>query len=115
MKFASTIGVLCVALFATGAWASDAAFERNLNECLTRSPGALVQCAQAAGIRTGSDHVRIKYDVALAPKSPTREAKIVEDCSDDGYDICDIYDCKEEGNMSICNFVGTTCGEYWCD
>lgn len=126
MKIAATIALLGMAfgistasassVSASSASASNPEFSRNLNQCLAKAPGSLVECARKVGANTGSEHVRVVQDISFsATVPPTREAKIVQDCSDDGYEICDIYDCKEDGNMSICNFVGTTCGEYWCD
>lgn len=96
-----------MALGMSTASASNPEFARYLNQCLAKAPGSLVECARKVGAASGSDHVRIVQDIAFAPSQPpTREGKIVEDCSNDGYHICDIYDCKEDADMSICGICG---------
>lgn len=116
MKLLKWIVVPLLALGANAAQANDGNFLQALNACLQTGESSLRECAYIAAKRAKQNDVRVV--TLLGSDDPRQEMGTrdnVEVCSNDGYDICDIYNCSESNGQSSCDYIGTTCGAYWCN
>jgi len=110
--------LLC-ALSLSAAGASQAqthtsTFDAVLTRCLSAPSASVLDCAGRAGNAAGVAKLTVEQTRTVNPAGRPGTRNHVESCSTDGYEICHHYNCDEADGQSICDFVGTTCGEYWC-